>query len=156
VTDYPDRAAEDDDDIELGLLEVREFEEPGRTRRVLLDTNRGTIECRYHAPEDGHIAVLWVFGSGGGLGVAALSSQLTGTDSVSLVAPRPLLLVHGLSDRVVSPQSSRRIMEEASEPKQLLEYPGCDHGLDHCREALDEDLLGWLRDIVHGGAVRGP
>lgn len=233
MTNYPDFDPEDEDTIELGLLEVREFEEPERIRRVLLDTNRGTIECRYHDAGEGDLAVLWVFGSGGGLGgpaggvyerlggdirdegvaslqvayrvpgdllecvldvlmaiawleanertrvvlvghsfggavviataavseaviaVAALSSQLAGTESVSLVAPRPLLLVHGLSDTVIPPESSRRILEQAAEPKELIEYAACDHGLDGCRANLDADLLEWLRNIAHGGAVRG-
>jgi alpha/beta superfamily hydrolase len=225
---YPN-ADPDDAEIDLGLLEVREFEEPHGIRRVLLDTNRGSIECRYHEAGSGDIAVLWVFGSGGGLGgpaggiyerlgsrlrgegvaslqvafrtpgdllecaldvlmamawleanersriilvghafgggvviataavseavvaVAALSSQRSGTESVALVSPRPLLLLHGLADEVVPAESSRHIFAQAGEPKQLIVYPECAHGLDACREQLDEDLLTWLRDVAHGG-----
>ena len=43
------------------------------------------------------------------------------------------------------PTCSRDIYQRADEPKQLLVYPGCSHGLDQCRERLDADLLRWLR-----------
>lgn len=33
----------------------------------------------------------------------------------------------------------------ARETKQLILYPGCRHGLEECREAVDRNLLDWLR-----------
>jgi alpha-beta hydrolase superfamily lysophospholipase len=80
--------------------------------------------------------------------VAALSSQLFGTGAAPEISPRPLLLIHGGADEVLPDRCSREIFEHAREPKKLIVYPGCGHGLDQCREELDRDLLSWLRGIL--------
>jgi alpha-beta hydrolase superfamily lysophospholipase len=80
--------------------------------------------------------------------VAALSSQTAGTERVAALAPRPLLLVHGLDDEVLPAACSRDIHRRAGEPKRLILYPGCRHGLDACREALDRDLPLWLTNVL--------
>jgi alpha-beta hydrolase superfamily lysophospholipase len=80
--------------------------------------------------------------------VAALSSQMMGADDIAELSPRPVLLVHGSSDEVLSDVCSRELYELAAEPKQLVLYPGCSHGLDECRESLDRDLLEWLRRVT--------
>ena len=82
------------------------------------------------------------------IGVAALSSQAAGTGAAARLAPRPLLLVHGTADEVLPDQCSRDIYARAAEPKRLILYPGCRHGLDACRDALDADLSAWLRDVA--------
>ena len=82
------------------------------------------------------------------LGVAALSSQIYGTDLVSELSPRPLLLVHGEEDEVLPDLCSRELYRRAEEPKQLLLYPDCGHGLDECRSRLDTDLLRWVRQVL--------
>ena len=82
------------------------------------------------------------------IAVAALSSQTHGTDLADQISPRPLLLIHGTADEVLPDTCSRAIHRRAREPKRLVLYPGCRHGLDQCREELDRDLLGWLRDVV--------
>ena len=48
--------------------------------RVILETDRGTIECRFHPAPKGDAAVVWVFGAGGGLGGPAggLYTRLAG------------------------------------------------------------------------------
>ena len=76
--------------------------------------------------------------------VAALSSQSAGTHTVADLSPRPLLVIHGEADEVLSDTCSRVIYQKAKEPKQLILYPGCRHGLDQCREELDRDLIAWL------------
>ena len=193
--------------------------------RVVLDTNLGRITCRLHDAPPGDAAVLWVFGSGGGLApaggvyarlgrqmagkgvasleldyrwpaalrdcvldvllgiaylatlgrtrivlvghsfggavvitagaisqdveaVAALSSQSHGTELVDRISPRPLLVAHGEADEVLPAACSRDIYERAGEPKRLVLYPGCRHGLDQCRETLDRDLLAWLLEVT--------
>jgi alpha-beta hydrolase superfamily lysophospholipase len=78
------------------------------------------------------------------IAVAALSSQTVGTANVGALAGRPLLLVHGEADEILPSRCSRDIFERAGEPKQLILYPGCRHGLDECRDELDRDLLAWL------------
>lgn len=83
--------------------------------------------------------------SGAVVGVAALSSQTYGADRVGELSPRALLLLHGSADEILPDRCSRWLHEEAGEPKELHLYPGCRHGLDECREAVDRDLLSWLR-----------
>lgn len=82
------------------------------------------------------------------LGVAALSSQIYGTDLVGELSPRSLLLIHGEEDEVLPDLCSRDLYRRAQEPKQLLLYPDCGHGLDECRGRLDTDLLRWVRQVL--------
>lgn len=82
------------------------------------------------------------------IAVAALSSQTYGTQAVSRLSPRPLLLLHGTEDEVLPDTCSRDLYRRAGEPKRLILYPGCRHGLDQCREELDRDLLMWLRQVL--------
>lgn len=206
------------------------FEAPAGPREGVseadLSTEAGVIRTRLHLSSDGDAAVLWVFGSGGGLGgpsgglysrlaerlrprgvtsleldyrrpgvlvastadvltgvawlqalgrtrivlvghsfgaavvisagvyspeviaVAALSSQGEGTQGVGRLAPRPALFVHGEADEVLPDRYSRDLYERAREPKRLILYPGCGHGLDACREALDRDLTAWLEEVL--------
>jgi esterase/lipase len=81
-------------------------------------------------------------------GVVAMSSQNAGTGAVDKLSPKPLLLMHGTEDEVVPPSSSQEIYKKAVEPKKLLLYPGCKHGLDECREQVDADLLDWIRNVA--------
>ena len=73
--------------------------------------------------------------------VAALSSQTAGTELAKSLAPRPLLLVHGLADEILPAACSRDIHRRAAEPKEIILYPDCRHGLDECRDTLDRDLF---------------
>jgi len=82
------------------------------------------------------------------IAVAALSSQTRGTEAVGELAPRPLLVTHGTADEVLPDSCAKDIHRRAREPKDLTLYPGCLHGLDQCREALDRDLLGWLERVL--------
>jgi len=82
------------------------------------------------------------------VGVAALSSQSYGTEAAGRLSPRPLFLGHGTADEVLPDRCSRDIYQRAKEPKRLVLYPGCRHGLDQCREDVDRDLLGWIREVV--------
>ena len=80
--------------------------------------------------------------------VVAMSSQTYGTTRAPDVSPRPLLLMHGTADEVLPDRCSREIYARAREPKQMLLYPGCRHGLDECRDEVDSDLLAFLREAV--------
>jgi alpha/beta superfamily hydrolase len=82
------------------------------------------------------------------IAVAALSPQIEGTADVDLLAPKPLLLVHGTEDEILPDLCSREIHDRAEDPKELILYPGCRHGLDECREVLDRDLLRWLTQVL--------
>ena len=198
----------------------------GGSEWLTLDTERGAIRGRWHPAPAGAVAVLWVFGAGGGVGgpagglyprlaarlaprgiasleldyrrpgdlaecvpdvlvgvaqlasvgrtrvvlvghsfggavaiaagaasqavvaVAALSSQTYGTEPVPALAPRPLLVLHGLADEVLPAACSRDIYRRAAPPKRIELYDGCRHGLDECAGALDHDLLAWLDDVA--------
>jgi hypothetical protein len=76
--------------------------------------------------------------------VATLCSQTFGTDAVGLLAPRPLLLLHGAADAVLPDGCSRNIYDRADDPKTIRIYPGCGHELDECRDEVDRDLGAWL------------
>jgi len=80
--------------------------------------------------------------------VAALSSQTAGTAGIGALAPRPVLFVHGEADEILPDRCSRDLYSRAGEPKELILYPGCRHGLDECRDALDRDLSRWLGAVL--------
>jgi fermentation-respiration switch protein FrsA (DUF1100 family) len=82
------------------------------------------------------------------IAVAALSSQSHGTEAAEDNSPRPLLLMHGEDDEVLPARYSRDIYSRAKQPKKLLTYPGCRHGLDDCRREVDRDLTLWLHDVL--------
>jgi pimeloyl-ACP methyl ester carboxylesterase len=82
------------------------------------------------------------------LGVAALSSQTSGTGAATQLSPKPLLLMHGTADEVLPASCSQDIYRRAGEPKKLLLYPGCKHGLDQCCDEIDRDLLEWISDVT--------
>ena len=78
--------------------------------------------------------------------VAALSSQTFGARGADRVSPRPLLLAHGGSDTRLPPYCSEQIYSWAKQPKELVLYPGAEHGLNECRDELRETLSQWLRN----------
>ena len=77
--------------------------------------------------------------------VAALSSQTFGARGVDRVSPRPLLLAHGASDTRLPPYCSEQIYSWAKRPKELILYPGAEHGLMECGPELRSMLSDWLR-----------
>jgi alpha-beta hydrolase superfamily lysophospholipase len=77
-------------------------------------------------------------------GVVAMSSQLHGTDGVAALAPRPLLLVHGMEDQVLEATASEIIYARAADPKRLVLYAEAGHGLMQCKDELFELLSEWI------------
>lgn len=89
--------------------------------------------------------------------VVGLSSQTAGATRVGELAPRPLLLVHGDRDAVLSADCSRNIYQWAGEPKELVIYPGNGHLLEECRDELRELTSRWLLEKLNGDAgLDGP
>lgn len=78
------------------------------------------------------------------IAVAALSSQTAGVGNIASLAPRPLLFVHGEDDEILPAECSRTLFARARQPKELVLYPACRHGLDDCRDELDADLARWI------------
>lgn len=54
-------------------------------------------------------------------------SQVEPLREIRQIAPRPLLLIHGLGDTIVDPADARRLYEAAAEPKEVWLIPGCEH-----------------------------
>ena len=65
------------------------------------------------------------------------------------MSPRPLLLVHGESDEVLSSESSKRIFDWAQEPKELKLYPGLGHGLREEPEEVQSFVSEWICDHLY-------
>jgi fermentation-respiration switch protein FrsA (DUF1100 family) len=78
------------------------------------------------------------------IGVAALSSVDAGPGVVERLSPRSLLLLHGEADEVAPSSVSVGLFKRAGDPKSLLLYPDCAHGLDSCGSAIDRDLASWI------------
>ena len=78
--------------------------------------------------------------------VAALSSQTYGASNAGAVSPRPLLLAHGGADTRLPPSCSEQIYEWANDPKEIVIYPGAEHGLAECEDELHDLLKVWLVD----------
>jgi alpha/beta superfamily hydrolase len=80
--------------------------------------------------------------------VVALSSQLAGAHVVAELAPRPLLLMHGTADTILSHESSEAIYERAQEPKTLKLMPGADHRFSGFGDELYQTVSDWLIEKV--------
>jgi len=87
--------------------------------------------------------------------VVSLASQTYGAQHVSLVSPRPILLVHGEGDTRLGPERSKLIYDTAREPKELVLYPGAGHSLVECRDQLHPLLRTWLVDKFNVGDSQG-
>lgn len=131
---------------------------PGNLTECVLDALIGYAWLRRQANRNRIILVGHSFGGAvvlnaaahmdDAVAVAALSSQTSGAGDVAALAPRPLLFVHGERDDVLPDTCSRQLYAQSSQPKQLILYPGCGHGLDECRDQLDSDLMRWISDQV--------
>jgi dienelactone hydrolase len=77
------------------------------------------------------------------VGVATVASQTYGTELVSQLAPRRLLLLHGTADTVLSDCYSRQLYAEAREPKELVMFEGDGHGIEKHRAELLRTLDEW-------------
>jgi len=81
------------------------------------------------------------------IAVAALSSQTVGAENVSELSPKPLLLIHGTDDEILPYSCSVYLYKHALEPKEIILYEGCLHGLDQCRDELDRAMTSWLTEV---------
>lgn len=63
---------------------------------------------------------------------------------VAGITPRPLLLVHGSQDEVVSVTHAHRLYDRAGEPKQLIIIDGAEHRLRRNDRAMTA-VIDWLK-----------
>jgi pimeloyl-ACP methyl ester carboxylesterase len=85
-------------------------------------------------------------------GVVALSSQTYGTELVTELGPRYLLLAHGTADTVLPDRCSRQLYALAGEPKELVLYDGAGHGLDEVHRPLRDLLEDRLARVLTPGS----
>jgi pimeloyl-ACP methyl ester carboxylesterase len=76
--------------------------------------------------------------------VVTLSTQTAGALDAPKLAPRPLLLIHGLDDIRLSPDCSRYIHAIAGEPKRLVLLPGARHSLRQNAAEVRRLVREWL------------
>jgi alpha-beta hydrolase superfamily lysophospholipase len=76
--------------------------------------------------------------------VVALSSQLAGAHVAAELAPKPLLLIHGGADTILSHESSQALYDRAGEPKTIRILPGVGHGLAEASNEVFELVSDWL------------
>lgn len=69
-------------------------------------------------------------------GVVTLATQTAGAQRVGMVAPRPILLIHGGADTRLSPMCSQLLYDAAGEPRELVVLEGATHSLRQAREAV--------------------
>lgn len=81
-------------------------------------------------------------------GVAALAADPSTADLVAEVAPRRLLLMHGGADAVVPAAISRLLYARASDPKELVIFPGERHDFSVYHEETLDKLTTWTRSLL--------
>jgi hypothetical protein len=142
------------ENLKTGITSLRiNYRDPRLIQESVLDTLVGIS----FLVGTGHTDILLVGHSFGGAvvitsapfsdkvkAVIALSSQTFGARDVGKVSPRPLLLVHGQEDTRLPPSCSEQIYEWAEEPKDLVLYPGAEHGLMECKDELRTLLADWI------------
>jgi alpha/beta superfamily hydrolase len=82
-------------------------------------------------------------------GVASLSTQLYGTYEVEQME-KPLLLVHGTADTVLSHEASEDVFRRARDPKQIVLYAETGHGLGQAKAEIDALLTEWIPARLRG------
>ncbi len=80
--------------------------------------------------------------------VIAISSQLAGAHTVGELAPKPLLLIHGTADTILSHQCSEMLYERAGEPRTLKLFAGAGHILIEVGDELTALVSDWLLQKV--------
>ncbi len=68
---------------------------------------------------------------------------------IDKLSPRPILIIHGDQDDVVSPDSAFNLYKRAGDPKEILIVKGAGHRLRISEQAMDH-ALGWLKSQTLG------
>ena len=68
---------------------------------------------------------------------------------MSDVSPRPLLLINGEDDIVLSPQCSQTIFDWAEEPKEAIFMPGTGHGLRETSNEVTDKVKTWIVEHLY-------
>ena len=82
-------------------------------------------------------------------GVVSMSPQLFGTREVHNLG-KPLLLVHGTADSVLSHEASEDIYRRAEEPKRIVLFADTGHSLIQAKAKIDVLLEEWIPACLSG------
>ena len=149
---------------ELGIATLRvDYRRAGRLESSLLDV-AAVVDLAARAGARRFVFVGHSFGGAvavqAGLtigshvaGVVALATQSAGCEHAAQLGPVPLLLVHGESDQVLSPQNSHTVKGIAGYGE-LVIYPGATHGLAEVDEELVAMLGEWIPRRLADHAAR--
>jgi alpha/beta superfamily hydrolase len=140
--------------VSQGIAALRvNYRQPAKLDECTLDA----LAAVWHLANSGYARVVAIGHSFGGAvaistarysthvrAVAALSSQSYGAEDVVLLAPRPILIVHGDRDGVIPLDTAHTIYDWAFEPKRLEVFADAEHGLRECRDEVLAMLLDWI------------
>lgn len=77
-----------------------------------------------------------------------MASQTAGTELVSQLSPKHLLLLHGTSDPCLSHKCSLDLFKRAKEPKELQLFEGDGHGLQNNPKKMHNMLFEWTKSML--------
>ncbi|OJJ46091.1 hypothetical protein ASPZODRAFT_133076 [Penicilliopsis zonata CBS 506.65] len=119
-----------------------DYRQPGTTQCCIFDILGAFTYLSRHFSSSRFVLVGWSFGGAPCFtvasrepqrvrGVATIASQTAGTVGITKLAPRPVLLLHGTGDRVLSYLCAKSLYHEyGTEGQREMElYEGDDHGL---------------------------
>jgi predicted esterase len=81
---------------------------------------------------------------------ARMLLDLSPLDLVSRISPRPLLLLHGLLDRIIAPAHSQALYTAARDPRRLMLVAEAHH-----TALIDADREGWTHTVLQWMAQHG-
>jgi fermentation-respiration switch protein FrsA (DUF1100 family) len=64
-------------------------------------------------------------------------------EAAALIAPTPVLIVHGDRDIYFPPDHGQQLYDAAAEPKELWMIPGFGHAERHTDDALVDRIAAW-------------
>jgi dipeptidyl aminopeptidase/acylaminoacyl peptidase len=111
--------------------------------------------CRLHFGPFGPVAeqmTVWIGARTGWFPFPPDSISPVG--AVARLAPRPILLLHGMSDRIIPVEDAQALHAAAGEPKQMHLMPGSGHFDIHPDQLADAQarLVGFFRHYLRPGA----
>jgi len=83
-------------------------------------------------------------------------NQVEPLRDIGRIAPRPVLIIHGLKDSLVNPEDAKLLYAAANEPKELWLDPNA----DHCgiyfedRQVYIKRVIGFLDDTLHKSPIQ--
>jgi uncharacterized protein len=83
-----------------------------------------------------------------------VAERMDGMAAVTMIWPRPLLVVHGTWDRWVPVAQARELAARAGSPCRYVEVEGANHGFSWHRAELASLIGGWLDEVWTEMGVR--